>query len=543
MRINNATQRAISLSYQNGTVVTVEGGSFVTRPATDIDGINETAAKLALFTSGQMFLTNDNGTSYTGRALATVPVAPAFFGLPMTYNKGPGGSVSLPTSIAQAVQVAAGKIARTLSKLVVIGDSWGQRNYSASGLVASYLDLGVTRWALALSGQRMEQILPLSAVGGTTSGDWLANRLEPVLAQLTEPCRIQVFLGTNDISSDVPAGDVTAPETSIYNLNRIFNRILGAGHILCINTVPPYGPSYVAQGASLAAKNANRRLLNRWIASFAANNGSVEFIDQYALLVDPANADGCMYAAYEDALTGGGNNPGIHCSAAGARAVGAAWAARWVGLIDPRQHTATNTDSYDTDTGGPNRLSNPLFTGTGGTSTPGAGTTITATTIAQGWSVSSGAGTSTTVCTVEARTVANDGDANGNNQVLTITGAGAADVVSLRTGSLAGRFAVGDQLYAEISIRVTNMAQVKGIRLSANHVLDGVPQVTTDMSYLSSGANYGQQDETIILRTPVYTVGQAAALTGQILGLDIAFAGVGGTATVRAGKARWVRVA
>ena len=452
----------------------------------------------------------------------------------------PGFEPSLASPGSGAGAVA--EVVRPALDVVVIGDSWGQRNYAFSATAQAYSDLGSVRWGIALSGQRLRQILPTAAVGGSTSGQWLSTYLDAVLDQLDSPCRVEVFLGTNDISSDVPVGAVGVPDSFIDNMNTIYRRILDRGHILCANTIPPYGPSYVVTGASLAVKNIARRVANKWLTEFAAANPNIEFTDQYSALVDPTNANGYMFAAFEDALSGGGNNPGIHCSAAGARAVGAQKAARWASLPDPRQHVSSTTDSYDTDTAGSNRINNPLFAGTGGTTVQGAGTTITATAIATNWIVATAAsGTATVVATTAARTVANDGDTIGQNQVLTITGATAPDLVSLRTGSLAGRFAVGDQIFAEVYIKATGMTNVNGIRLIATHILDGVSNIYTDMSYLGTGASYSQSDEMMVLRTPVYTIGSASALSGQIMTIDIDFIGAGG-AVIAIGRAQWRKV-
>jgi hypothetical protein len=230
---------------------------------------------------------------------------------------------------------------------------------------------------------------------------------------------------------------------------------------------------------------------------------------------------------------------GLHVSASGARKSAAPIAAIInANVVDPGVHVTSYTDSFDYDATSKNRISNPLMLSSGGTTNQGSGTTITATTIAANWQVVTAAGgTCTTVCTTEARTVANDGDAFGQNQVLTITGAAATDTVTLRTaGNINGRFSTGDKVIFEIYLRASSMVNVKGIRAWMNMTVGGTAYSRVAMAYEATGASYSQTDETIVLRTPEFEF-PSGSITVFIAQLDIPFAGAGG-AVVRAGRAQ-----
>lgn len=107
MRINNTTQRTIILSYSNGVVLPISAGSFITRPNTDVNLIDDTAVQLALFSTGALLLTNDDGSAYTGPALPAQPVPPPVPGVPLTGTRNPDGSFSLSGGTANAVRDAA----------------------------------------------------------------------------------------------------------------------------------------------------------------------------------------------------------------------------------------------------------------------------------------------------------------------------------------------------------------------------------------------------------------------------------------------------
>lgn len=440
-----------------------------------------------------------------------------------------------PTLVPATVDPSTGQLSPPVSgagkyRVVVIGDSWGQRFYSSSSTGANFLDDGTMAWVQVLTQHRLTPVLPPPATGGTRSSDWL-TLIDSALAQADAPCWFVSFLGINDIGVDVDVVNVTLP-----NLTAIYDKVLSRGHKLIVCNVGPYGPTYVPSGANLATKTAQRALLNQGIAAYVASrNGNCYLADIFGALVDPTNVNG--YALAADMDTNG--TTGLHTSASGARKTAAPIAAIInANVVDPGVHVTSYTDSFDYDAASKNRVSNPLMLGTGGTTNQGAGTTITATTIAASWQVVTAAGgTCTTVCTTEARTVANDGDAFGQNQVLTITGAGSSDQVTLRTaGNINTRFATGDRVFGEIYVRASSMVNVKSIRCWLNITVGGTAYSRVAMAFQVTGASFSQTDGQWVLRTPEFEF-PAGSITAFIMQTEVYFGGAGG-AVVRAGRAQ-----
>lgn len=410
-----------------------------------------------------------------------------------------------------------------------IGDSWIQRFYSSSSVGASFNDDGTLTWVQALTRHRLTPVLPPPATGGTKSADWL-TLIDAALDAQASPCWFISTLGINDLGLDVDVVNVTLP-----NLRTIYDKVLARGHKLIVCNVGPYGPTYVPSGANLATKTAQRSLLNRGIAAYVAEKDPSRcfLADIFGALVDPTNVNG--YALAADMDTNG--TTGLHTSASGARKTAVPIAAIInANVVDPDPHVASYVDSFDYDANSKNRISNPLMLGTGGTTNQGAGTTITATQIATGYQVVTAAGgTATVVCTTEARTVANDGDAIGQNQVLTITGAGANDVATVRTaGNINTRFTTGNRIYFEVFVRASSMVNVKAIRSWINVTVGGTAYNRVAMAFQASGASYSQTDGMWVMRTPEFEF-PAGSITVLIAQTEVYFAGAGG-AVLRVGR-------
>ena len=408
-----------------------------------------------------------------------------------------------------------------------VGDSWASRSYAAIGNNIAYQDNGAITWAQSLSTHRLEILRPTVAAGGTSASQWAAGLIQSALDGV-RPGFVAVLLGTNDIGADDTAANIIA------NLATVYQTILANGARLIALSIPPYGPTYVVSGETLAQKNAKRQIVNAAIASFCEARPSCHFVDQFASQVNPTDANGYARTAYSETI----GTTGLHATAAGCRQVGQLIANIINATVtDSRIHVSSTIDSFDYDAAASNRASNPLFTGSGGTTSVGAGTAISGT-VATSWTVATVAGTATVVCSTPARTVANDGDDYGNNQRMVITGAGAADVVTLRTGSISARFAQGDLVEGEAYVRVTGAAQLKGIRLLMQSVQGGVTFINTGMGYQSTGFIYDQADARLVIKTPPMLIG-AGALTSHILALDVAFGAAGGAATVDVGRMVW----
>ena len=432
-----------------------------------------------------------------GGAPAAHIVLPGF-GIELLHNPAAGTAVTIDYG---------GSDSSPSNTFVLMGDSIAANWYVTSTNATAYSDFGFMSWAQALSGQRLVDLNPPAALGGTTSRTWLTRVETEVLPY--SPGWVVCYLGTNDISGDIPV------EETIANLGNIWGRILAAGSRLIVCTVLPYG---AGNALNILSRNVARSRLNRWIMSFASTTPGVRCADTYTAAVDHASTVGACKAnvLWDD----------LHPSGLGARLLGRVVAdviEREV--VDAGLHVASFTDSWTYSPLATNKLTNPLFnsaTGTAGATSAGAGTTITATSIARDWTVATVAGgTSTTVCTTPAAP-----DGVGLAQRLVITGTNATDAVTLRSGSLASaRLVAGERMFGEVFIRLTNCVNVRSIRLLWSYGVDGV--TTNHTGFSPQNTAFDQTDTgTLVLRTPEFTV-PAAALTSGQLQITVAFTGAG----------------
>lgn len=392
--------------------------------------------------------------------------------------------------------------------LVSIGDSIAANSYVESGTTFAYTDIGIFSWARALLSGRFADLNPRAALGGTTTTDWVSRVETEVLPY--SPGWVFCYLGTNDISGDIPF------EQSVANFKRIFGRILAQGSRLVVCTILPYG----AGNANLTvARNVARSKLNAWLTWFATTTPNVELVDLHKIFIDSASATGAARSGYlwDD----------LHPSATGARAGGTEIASVVDSVsIDKSFHVSSFAENYSYSSSALNKVSNPLFnsaSGTAGASSAGAGTTITATSIARDWTVATVAGgTSTTVCTTPAAP-----DGIGNSQRLVISGTNATDQVTLRTGSLASsRLVAGEILSGEAFISLSSCTALEGVRLTWSYIVDGVTYSYSDMSPQIKA--YSQADLTkMLLKTPPFQVRSGTLTSGQ-LSVALFFDGAGG---------------
>lgn len=105
MRIVNTGSSPYVLSYRTGDSFYLEAnGGYVIRPAGDLDYLDDSAAMLALFTSGRLVLQNDDGSAYTGSPLPAAPNAPPQL-LPVLANSKTG---ALTTGVGTSISTGGG---------------------------------------------------------------------------------------------------------------------------------------------------------------------------------------------------------------------------------------------------------------------------------------------------------------------------------------------------------------------------------------------------------------------------------------------------
>jgi len=259
-----------------------------------------------------------------------------------------------------------------------------------------------TGWVNALqtfSKQRFD--FPYSAnVAGNRTQDALL-RIDEVLNEL--PGRVIVMLGTND------ATEATSEDTdaSFSNLTQICETFLKNGIAVDLCTILPFGTGYVDVASPV--KVTFLLDLNRRIRKYAQITRGVRLHDIHEWISDPTQVD----ARAKPGLLG---SDGLHLElidrVTGSWIIGQNMAAnyvKWLGEPDLRLVTS-QAESETFNALSKNIISNPLMIDSGATG------------LADGWTASTFGGGNSHVATIVARTVVDDGDDFGFNQVLTYSG-------------------------------------------------------------------------------------------------------------------------
>jgi lysophospholipase L1-like esterase len=235
--------------------------------------------------------------------------------------------------------------------------------------------------------------------------DQLANQSR--ILDVYPRARVLCMIGVNDIYTSVP------PETTVA---RIAAMIVAAGsRPVDICTIAPLRPSLWTRARS-------RQIIrcNELIRALPLTYPNVKIHDVYSWTIDPVSVQG--YALSGMIIEA----DGVHPTSLGAKVWGGNMAANYLAWLGPPvDGWATSVgEGYEQDASSSNKFQNPLMlAGTGGTKTSSGGGGVPTGTVAQYWTLDNqmGGTTQAIVASIAARTVEADGDAYGNNQVLTIT--------------------------------------------------------------------------------------------------------------------------
>jgi hypothetical protein len=87
MRILNISTRRVTLNFRNGAIYDIEPSAWIERPDSETDYLDDNAATLALFSSGQLVLQATGGGAWAGAPLPALPDNDPFPALlPATYS-------------------------------------------------------------------------------------------------------------------------------------------------------------------------------------------------------------------------------------------------------------------------------------------------------------------------------------------------------------------------------------------------------------------------------------------------------------------------
>lgn len=290
------------------------------------------------------------------------------------------------------------------------GSSTGWVNHANAALGGALkIVANVSAW-----GARMEQVTPM-----------IYNEMVGVKADF-----VVWSQGLNDIYQDTPLAKMQADARTQFD----YCDKLGLRMLI---VTPPPGDSTLLGATWTLARAQRQRDFCAWLLDEARERGYLA-VDSYRAQEGGVACCGFVSPNY-NASAGFVATDGLHPNNRSARAIGLAAAA----VLAPFA-PVKNTVQYRTG----NLVVNPQFTGAAGTSS-GAGTIVGGSVIPTNWSVSVDAGISVTVST-PARTLAADGDTDGNNLRLVITSTSAGFINIGGAGAFSG-LAAGDTLNSDLT--------------------------------------------------------------------------------------------
>jgi lysophospholipase L1-like esterase len=356
-----------------------------------------------------------------------------------------------------------------------------------------------------------------------------------------------IMHGTNDCN------DATGTARSILE---IYQALLACAQkilfrhkmVPIILTIPPFGSGI----ANFATVQARANALNALIKSNAGIATGYLCIDTAQYLT---NWNGGAAYATPPVL----QPDNIHISKIGNRIVGKAIADR-LGKFAPADFLSVSSiDNFGANPQLPNLIDSGIWTTTGGTVT-GSGLSGT---LPANWALARlDAGTlSTCVASVVARTVAADGDTNGQNIRLVMTSAAEAFNPWIRcTDTIHSRLVIGGEYEIRVPIRFTGLL---GSRLRAlsvwmqvnfvdpasafahayNHMAFNNATTTEDMEIGTLVGNLPSADGTYMFRSLPMRVTVPVGVAGNQFNIRFLFNGAAGSAlTVDMGRPAYVRV-
>jgi lysophospholipase L1-like esterase len=355
--------------------------------------------------------------------------------------------------------------------------------------------------------------------GDTTSG--LYARLARDVFAYTRDVTI-VLIGINNLRS----GGATAEATwtgvaGSEGIKEIVDAELAKGKRVVLCTLMPLGNGDAYFSSAVGGKTCQQRIMavNRSIRSYCLTTPNLYLADIYKTVVDPTQTDGrALASALHDNL---------HLSPYGAQLVEPVISAALVlAGAKPAILVSSAFDSYQRDTDSKNAAYNPTMQGTGGSKSAGVTGSI-----ADSFRGEAG-GTASAVGSLVARTVANDGDTYGNNQVVVVTSAANNDSFTLRTFiTYTAEAVAGDMLSMTCDLGVSSISALKYVYGYVQVTIDGVSW----FGYWSAtGVGTAPQAIRKAIKTATVEV-PAGTITAIHAGVVVTFSGAGG-ATLSVGR-------
>jgi len=390
-------------------------------------------------------------------------------------------------------------------------------------------------------------VVNVSAIGGQTTTDMLGLIYDPYLGVIPfNPTWCSVFGGINDATINETAGMdwLVSAESIISNLSDIYLILRNHGINIFAVTLMPLESGHSHFGNADVEKVI--LYVNQWIRRTATTTPGMYLWDFFSVVVDPTTAFNGSLTARANYLA---SSDHIHFSAIGARAVGdyiyGMVASTWppqTTLVASNLDAITNTHLGSSPNVIKQVVSNPLMSGTTGTTTGSTGTWTLTDNPPSSWNVAIAGATSAATLTTPARTVSHDGDDVGDNIKVVMTAGAASDTLVFRSSPTGSWFEAGGEYVAEIDVKLTNMSGVKAYYLMASMSIDGVSTAAYCLQS-KTPTQFPQTDFSGVFRTTetLKIPSGSPSITSAFLYFTVDFGSAGG-ATVEVGRASWRRV-
>ena len=367
------------------------------------------------------------------------------------------------------------------------------------------------------------------AANGMPARDML-TRLDADMAHLAAlpeglPDAFWGQLGANDVRVLAQSVDIAFARVTEY-----ITRVNAYGIHLCYQLWQPDDSRDTA--AATAGKAAIR--LNRMMIEWAANQQHVTVMPTHDCLTDPTSTLGQAFAGILG--TDGVHHTGVAGDMAGNCCFDFLSATYGYKFRASDKLPASVADSTAVDASSRNTFANPLLTTTGGTVGAGgtAGTSpqrVTITATGATFAPRDGDGTY-----LKPRTLANDGDAYGNNLVLRATFAAAGDLVQIDFAGDTSGYAVGDKIRVgcHLKTKLVSGARPKFVSTYHRPLQDAVQynqRVLGDGYYPSTVALERDTNE-VHLTQPFIVTG---AITGNVMRIYV-IASAAGVVDIEVGR-------
>lgn len=376
-----------------------------------------------------------------------------------SHNWAVGQRITVNNSTARALNVFDAEVTAIVNTnpYTVTYRLGGRTSPVVSGVAAStatlymarYSPIGFIPWLEALQNRRLGVIL--AAAGGADSTQALTlfedARASAIAAKTSD---VVVMVGTNDVFAR--AWDFATAQAA---LRALLDSIASTMPARIWWLAPP--PLNSSAGAWSSGKQTVMNRLIRWMARYAPTIGAT-FIDTWRGAQNGLSL-----------VNGGASNPdananflgadGTHTTSLGALAISRALNAALRDVQATRSLGFQGAHASTQNQG--NALTNSRLTGTGGTKTPGSGTISGS--APDSWTVEITSGSGTITLTNPARTVANDGDTDGNN--LSVVPSVSATTWRLLQSGLHTAVTAGEVRDLYIPVSITGAAGLTGVEL------------------------------------------------------------------------------